>query len=66
MYLTEVVSILIAGIFSGCMSNCFMFITPFFDPVVDIVLIGVDKATLGNGLFYDRPDSLLLDIVKEL
>ena len=39
--------------------------TPFLEPFVDIVLIGVYEATPGNELFYYRPDSLLLDIVEE-
>jgi len=65
MYFTESVSILIAGIFSSSMANCFMGIPPLFESVVDSVLIGVDEATPGNELFYYRLDSLLLDIVKK-
>src|SRR3954467_14935004 len=60
--LAEAVAILVARVFAPCMANSLVPIAPGWQAGVDVVLVGVDAGTLGDGGLDDRLGGLLLHI----
>src|SRR3954470_6835397 len=60
--LAEAVAILVARVLTMCMTDCLVLIAPGRQAGVDIVLVGVDAGTLGDGGLDDRLDCLLLHV----
>jgi hypothetical protein len=60
--LMKSISILITGIFPSRMIDAFVLIAPFWQAIVDVVLICVNHTSGGNGFRDDGLDRLLLNI----
>ena len=60
--LAEAVAILVARVFTPSVANRVVPIAPGRQAGVDVVLVGVDAGTFGDGVLNDRLDHLLLHI----
>src|SRR3954465_4215348 len=60
--LAEAVAILVAGVLATCVADGLVPIAPGRQAGIDVVLVGVDAGTLGDGGLDDRLDRLLLHI----
>ena len=58
----EPVAILVARVFAPTMANRLMFVPPLRQAFIDVVLIGMDGATDGDGRLDERGNRLLLHI----
>src|SRR5262249_48705065 len=62
--LAEAVAVLVAGVFALPMADRLMSISPFFQPVVDVVFVGVDERPRGDRRFDQRADRRLLAVLQ--
>src|SRR5215213_2578125 len=60
--LAEAVAVLVAGILAAPVTDGLMFIAPFFQAGVDVILVGMDEGTFGDGSLDDGPNGRLLNI----
>src|SRR5215213_1795911 len=63
--LAEAVAVFVAGVFALPMADRFVPVAPGWQAGVDLVLVGVDEAALGNGGRDDRLDRGLLHIGEQ-
>src|SRR5689334_6494569 len=60
--LAESVAVLVVGIFTSTMTDCFVAVAEIRKPGVDAILVSIDVRAFGDRLLDDRVDGCLLDI----
>jgi hypothetical protein len=66
MHFTKAVLIVIPCVFTLAMIHHFMGIAPFFQPVIDAIVIRINERVRDNDLFNERLNGFLLDILQHL
>ena len=66
MHFTKAILIVIPGEFTLSMAHHFMGIPLGFQPSVDVVFVGINERVRSNGLFDNRFNRFLLDVLQHL
>ena len=66
MHFMKSILILISSIFAFAMANHLMRIAPFFQSSINVIFVGINERVRGNGLFDNRFNRFLLDVLQHL
>src|SRR4051812_3071203 len=64
MHLAEPIPVVVPGVLARSMADRLVIVAPLDQPAVDVILVRVNRSTLGDRPLDQRPDRHLLDVLQ--